>query len=157
MELIKQKVMAAQDECATHLKRMAYAYRNISQFLPVDAQQLAQLNDEQIEALDQYIYRFTKLQDAMGLRLFNHTLSLLAENTREMPFIDKLNRLEQLGALESAAQWLELRQLRNLLAHEYASDDQEKAAAINLVFNHYPTMVEIMARFEAYLQKMARK
>lgn len=152
MELVKQKVLAAQDECATHHKRMNYAWQNISQFLPASAEQLNQLSDEQVEALDQYIYRFTKLQDAMGLRLFNHSLSLLAENSKTMPFLDKLNRLEQLGALASASQWLELRQLRNLLAHEYASDDEEKARAINLVFASHGPLTEILEGFNRFLQ-----
>lgn len=113
--------------------------------------QLNALNDEQIEALDQYIYRFTKLQDAMGERLFKHTLALLAESTRSTAFIDKLNRLEQLGAIESAQAWLDLRQLRNLLAHEYANDDEEKTNAINLVFSHYNTMRNMLDQFNQYL------
>lgn len=92
MELLKKKLLLAQEECATHLKRMSYAHGNISQFLPVTAQQLNQLNNEQVEALDQYIYRFTKLQDAMGQGLFKHSLAWLAEDIRSMAFIDQLNQ-----------------------------------------------------------------
>ena len=87
----------------------------------------------------------------MGERLFKHTLALLAENTRSTAFIDKLNRLEQLGALESAQIWLDLRQLRNLLAHEYANNDEEKTAAINLVFSHYSTLQNLLNQFNQYI------
>lgn len=54
---------------------------------------LAALSDEQVESLNQYLYRFIKLQDAMGVRLFAQTLTLLAENVRGMPFIDQLSLL----------------------------------------------------------------
>lgn len=149
--LLRQKLESAQEECAMHLKRMSYAHGNIRAFLPTDATRLSQLNDEQIEALEQYLYRFTKLQDAMGQRLFKHSLAWLAEDVRSMAFIDQLNQLEKLGAIESAQTWLELRKLRNLLAHEYASDDAEKASAINLVFGHYQTMAAMLERFNQYL------
>ncbi len=113
---------------------------------------LAALSDEQVESLNQYLYRFIKLQDAMGMRLFAQTLTLLAENVRGMPFIDQLSRLEQLGALESAQLWLELRQLRNLLTHEHACSVEEKASAINLVFGHYPTLERLLSGFKIFIE-----
>ena len=106
-ELLKTKLLAAVNECSVHLERMNYAYGNISLFLPTTAEQLAVLNNEQVEALDQYIYRYTKLQDAMGQRLFKHLLASLAEDIRSMAFIDRLNRLEQLGVIPSTQEWLE--------------------------------------------------
>ncbi len=154
--LLQQKLQAAQNECNTHLQRLNYAYSNISKFLPASTDTLANLNDEQIEALDQYIYRYTKLQDAMGLRLFKHVLDALAEDIRSMAFIDRLQRLEQLGAIPSSQQWLELRQLRNLLAHEYENHDKERAKIINLVFSKHQTIVNIHRQVQGFIQKTCK-
>lgn len=68
-----------------------------------------------------------------------------------MAFIDKLNRLEQLGALRSATEWMQLRQLRNLLSHEYDDGPVELTASINTVFDAYGTTQDILKRFADYL------
>ncbi|MCG7757281.1 MAG: hypothetical protein LZF63_11580, partial [Nitrosomonas sp.] len=45
--------------------------------------------------------------------------------------LDNLNRAEKLGFLPSVEQWLDTRNLRNKLIHEYMSDPKEFAAALN--------------------------
>lgn len=68
------------------------------------------LTDDEIEHIDQFLFRFAKLQDAMGEKLFMLILEFLKEeHTRAKPFIDILNRLEQLGLLDDKNVWLELR------------------------------------------------
>jgi uncharacterized protein YutE (UPF0331/DUF86 family) len=155
-ELLKIKLLAAINECLAHLERMNYAYGNISLFLPTSAEQLAKLTNEQVEALDQYIHRYTKLQDAMGRRLFKHLLASLAEDIRSMAFIDWLNRLEQLGVIPSAQEWLELRQLRNQLAHEYEDNSKEQAEIINLVFEKHPRMIVIFQQVKHYIEALEK-
>ncbi|MDI1293644.1 MAG: hypothetical protein PSV18_12985 [Methylobacter sp.] len=54
------------------------------------------LTDAQVQSLDQFILRFTKLQDAMDSRLFPALLQYLQEPYEERPMLDKLNRLEKL-------------------------------------------------------------
>jgi hypothetical protein len=48
-----------------------------------------------------------------------------------MPFIDILNSLEKLSIIESAEQWLGLREIRNLVTHEYSGNEQEMVDALN--------------------------
>lgn len=78
---------------------------------------------------DQILYRFTKLQDAMGERLVPATLSLLAEPHEAWPMRDKIDRLERLGFLD-AQQWLVWRDLRNRLSHEYPDRPDLRWAAV---------------------------
>jgi hypothetical protein len=62
-------------------------------FMPLDAKRYQQLTDDEIEHIDQFLFRFAKLQDAMGEKLFLLILEFLKEeNTRNKPFIDILNR-----------------------------------------------------------------
>lgn len=67
---------------------------------------------------DQILFRFMKLQDAMGERLVAGTLDSLAEPFEDWPMRDRLDRLEKLGFVDVDA-WLAWRALRNRLAHEY--------------------------------------
>jgi len=52
--------------------------------------------------LDQFAYRYTRLQDDMGARLMPAVLIALGEDIVPMPALDRFNRLEQLGWLPSA-------------------------------------------------------
>ena len=68
---------------------------------------------------DQLIYRFSKLQDSMGSRLFKQLLEALEEDIASLPFIDILYKLEKLLLLNDAKDWIMLRQTRNTVSHEY--------------------------------------
>lgn len=54
---------------------------------------------------------------------------------------DWVNYAEKKGLIQSATRWMEIRELRNKIAHEYASKD------LNLIFNQVlantPTVLEI--------------
>lgn len=82
--------------------------------------------------LDQFAYRYTRLQDDMGARLFPAVLRALGEEVAPMPVLDRLARLEQLGWLPSAEQWLELRRIRNEFTHEYPEEVEERFVRLKL-------------------------
>jgi hypothetical protein len=86
-------------------------------------------NHTRLRILDQLIFRFTKLQDAMGQRLVPATLAAMSEPYEDWSMIDRLNRLEKLGYLE-VDDWLRWRGTRNWLAHEYPEQDALRFAAI---------------------------
>lgn len=115
-------------ECDKHLK--------MSVFMPLDAKRYQQLSEDEIEHIDQFLFRFAKLQDAMGEKLFMLLLKFLKEeNTRNKPFIDILNRLEQLGLLADKNVWLELlRKSRNNIAHQYDDEPQQAAEVPNAIY-----------------------
>lgn len=86
-------------------------------------------NPQMLRLLDQLLFRFTKLQDALGMRLVPATLAALSEPFEEWPMIDRLNRLEKLGFVNVDA-WLSWREIRNRLAHEYPDKPETRFAAI---------------------------
>lgn len=77
---------------------------------------------ERMRLIDQILFRFAKLQDAMGMRLVPATLAALHEPYEEWPMQDRLDRLEQIGILD-ATSWLKWREIRNRFAHEYPEND----------------------------------
>jgi hypothetical protein len=107
---------------------MQHALQALRPSLPIQGQGLAQLDDEQVQDWDQFILRFTKLQDAVGAQLYPALLAHLQEPYEDRPMLDKLNRLEKMGYLTSAEQWQTLRVIRHRLTHDYPTDDALTAA-----------------------------
>ena len=58
--------------------------RSIRTFLPLTEKTYVNLTDEQIQAIDQFILRYTKLQDTMGGRLFKESYPLV-ELGKDLP------------------------------------------------------------------------
>jgi hypothetical protein len=98
--------------------------------LPMDAQRAATLRQDidLAERVDAFVARFGRLQDTVGDKLLPAILTWLAEPIG--PFIDNLARAERLGWIRSGADWLDSRQLRNFMIHEYVRDMDLLASAL---------------------------
>jgi hypothetical protein len=151
MDIAKLKLLQTLEECNKHIKRMLYAYRKMTKFMPLDAIKYDHLTEEQVESVDQFIFRFSKLQDAMGERLFRGVLIFLAEEVKNKPFLDLLNRLEQLEIIESKDEWLFLRTLRNALSHEYFNESEANALNINMVYENTEKLYDIFVRIKRHI------
>ncbi len=56
------------------------------------------IDEESIQDMDQFVFRFMILQDCIVQRLFSSLLDNLQEDYSTKPFLDILNRLEKLRA-----------------------------------------------------------
>ena len=97
--------------------------------------------------IDQLVFRFSKLQDSMGHKLMTSGLILLGESAETLTMIDKLNLLEKLKLIEDKQRWLELRELRNQIAHEYPEEKQTQIEAVNLLFEAAPYLIHVYRQF----------
>jgi len=84
---------------------------------------------DKVRLVDQLLFRFIKLQDAVGERLVPATLAVLNEPFQDWAMRDRLNRLEKLGYLDVDS-WLAWREVRNRLAHEYPDKPELRFAAL---------------------------
>lgn len=80
---------------------------------------------ETIKTIDMFIFRFMKVQDYMGNKLFKAFLIETGDYRDDMSFIDILDRLEKLRIIDSSENWMKLKKLRNKLAHEYPDEIEE--------------------------------
>jgi len=138
------------DECDKHLLRMNGAHSRISALLPLNAEHYASLSDDEVTHIDQYLFRFSKLQDAMGEKLFKTLLLFLDEEVDGKAFMDLLNKLEKLSLLESAECWRELRNIRNSLSHQYDNDPVNMCIALNSVFEAKESIESIYLHLKRY-------
>lgn len=99
---------------------------------------------------DQILYRFAKLQDAMGERLVSATLAWLREQPEAWSMRDRLDRLEKLGCLDVEA-WLKWRDVRNRQAHEYPGAAELRHAAVLATVSAAQAMVQAFAAWKARL------
>lgn len=143
-EILKSNI----DECKKHLARLDSAFLNLSKFysFPITENDIEEIvtDDRLIAFADQAVYRFAKLQDSMGAKLFK-SLLLYQGETLDKPFIDLLNRLEKMGFLE-VNDWFEVRDIRNEISHEYSS--VHKSLAINMIFVAREKLREIIEKIE---------
>ena len=136
--------------CTRHAERMEGAMQMMSDRLPLTPNKLSALSDMDLAILDQFSTRFSKLQDAMGDKLFPAVLELTKELSELLTFVDKLNRLEKIGAIESAEQWLLLREMRNQFSHDYPDDPEIQAAILNKAFELAKNLLSIFGKVKVF-------
>ena len=57
------------DICQTHAERLHWSMQHLADKKPFTATRLSELTDIELAIFDQFIVRFSKLQDAMGAKL----------------------------------------------------------------------------------------
>lgn len=102
-------------------KHLSYSWSSLFN-QTIDVQWVASLeqNHSCAEQMEAFVSRFGRMQDTMADKLFPRWLLALAEAPGSQ--IETLNRAERLGVLTSTERWLEARNLRNHLVHEYMTD-----------------------------------
>ncbi len=103
-----------------------------------------------VRLVDQLLFRFLKLQDAVGERLVPATLAALDEPFEEWAMRDRLNRLEKLGYLD-VDKWLAWRETRNRLAHEYPDRPELRFAALLAAIAAARALAALYANWRARL------
>ena len=146
---------AALGVCKRHADRLAWAMANLRSKFPLTAEGMRELDDTELAVLDQFSTRFAKLQDAMGVNLFPAVLELTKEQGSLAAFLDKLNRLEKIGAIPSADRWLLLREMRNEFAHDYPDDPAIQSAMLNKAYNLANDLLAVLGRIELFAKNYA--
>ena len=75
---------------------------------------------EELESFDSLTSKFNRTSDIFTQKVLRTVWILLHEPFA--PFIDMMNNCEKMGILSSADQMIEIRDLRNQIAHEYLPD-----------------------------------
>ena len=151
--VIDSSYEAARKICNTHAERLRWAMVTLQQQRPLTPTKIAALTPLELAVCDQFIARFTKLQDTMGAKLFPAILELTREPGDLAVSIDKLNRLEKIGAIPSTEQWLRLREMRNQLAYDYPDDPEIQASLLNKALERAEEILQILEAVTRYADR----
>jgi uncharacterized protein YutE (UPF0331/DUF86 family) len=127
-----------------HAGRIKNAIAGLKNIFPISAKQAGQLPEDVFLLTELLTGRFAKLQDLMGAKLIDAFLEDQDETTANMTMIDKVNKLEKMGIIESAELWREMRQVRNNIAHEYPDHPELTADNLNQIFALAPKLLELL-------------
>ena len=100
----EQSMLIYLAECEIHAEVLNQGLVDIQKHLPLSAR--AEIDKDTLRILDQIAYRFAKLQDSMGEKVLPLILVLAQEPiAANSTFVEKLNRLERIGAIPSTEEW----------------------------------------------------
>ncbi len=139
--------------CLLHMERMTYAKNEMAPFFPLDTSNYTKLDNKEFSLLDQFIFRFSKLQDSMGNKLFPVLLENLGEDITSKPFIDLLLLLEKLGIIGNHNEWLTLRETRDIITHEYPFVEDEVIEGLNILNEDSTVLIKIWRRVYNFITK----
>ena len=101
---------------------------------------------EQQESFEALTSRFARTSDILTQKVFKTLFILLQENTKTI--IDTANFLEKLEIVENADDLLNIREIRNQIAHEYVETDLK--ALFHDVLHYVPLMKKIIGNVKNY-------
>lgn len=152
-ELLLLRLQKALEECEKHKRSADYAYNKIVRYFPLTEAIYNSLDMEDFASFDQFIYRYTKLQDKIG-QSFIKNMAIFFEGEDELrTFIDNINILEKHKILDANI-WDSIRKLRNKLAHEYSDEAAEQVELFNNIAHAYADLLTIFQNIKDKLAKI---
>lgn len=107
----------------------------------------SEYNIEELESFEALTSRFARTADILTQKVLKSLILLLQEQV--ITFIDSANFLEKIRIIDSADEIINIRMIRNEIAHEYKLKD------ITLLFNDVigsiPTLKTIIERTQEYI------
>lgn len=139
-------------ECGKHIEKIKVSKKYLAKNMPLFKEIYLNLNDIDQSFIDQLIFRFSKLQDTIGEKIFPSVLILTKEDVKKKTFIDILNRMEELEIVDKV-KWLRLREIRNDIAHEYSFNTDEVVDSIVAIYNSSDELVEIYQKVHEFCEE----
>jgi hypothetical protein len=107
-------------------------------------------------AINALIFRFSKLQDLIGSKIFRAFLEFNKFDTQDKSFLEILKEIEKEGIIDIDS-WDEFRKIRNLIAHEYPGEEQEALEAVEHLIAKSSELIavseKIMEKYDAINRK----
>jgi hypothetical protein len=89
------------------------------------------------------------------IRWLESAVRALEEDSSPTPFLNVLNRLEQLGAISDISKWQEFRNIRNNLAHDYPESQEQTVATLNDLFDNWRGLADMFHQARDYYKAHA--
>ena len=131
-------------EAKFHIERLNEILSYLKDFYPLDIDSLENIDKDRLDA---FAFRFAKLQDLLGGKIFREYLEVINFPTQDKNFLELLKELNKEGVL-NIDKWAEFRSIRNSIAHDYPYDESEKIEAINYLIKNIDYLFKVTKNIE---------
>lgn len=100
------------------IAHLAYSYKKIQNLVPESGMS----DDELLEVWESFVSRFARVADIF-LMQYLRTQILSSDPGFSGSMRDFINQGEKLSLLDEANAWMNIRELRNVVAHEYSEEE----------------------------------
>ncbi|SNR60552.1 hypothetical protein [Desulfurobacterium atlanticum] len=134
-------------EAQNHVERLNDVLERLKPLYPLNTNKFNVLTSSQKDMLDTLAFRFSKLQDLLGSRIFREFLNHTGYITEGKTFLELLREIEKEGIIDIDT-WSQFRKIRNLIAHDYPDELSEKIEAINFLIENAPVLIKVVEKIE---------
>jgi hypothetical protein len=143
--MLRKRLETYFEESHKHIELIEESLSVLEPVRPIrDYDSLGQLERFALNAL---IFRFSKLQDLLGAKVFRNYLDYSGFQTHGKSFFQILREIEREGIVDIDT-WNMLRELRNQIAHEYPEDLDETLESIELLLQKSPELIALSKNME---------
>ncbi|WP_456470941.1 hypothetical protein [Caminibacter sp.] len=153
--MIKEKLKLYFQEAQKHIEKIDKAKEVLNKHYPFNIDTLEELEEFEKDKLDVLAFRFAKLQDLMGEKIFRNILNLMGYNTQR-PFIEILAELEREEILNTQT-WIALRNARNSISHEYPYMEENLIEAINFLLENSDYLKNVFYKLKRLFDEIVSK
>ncbi len=154
-ELIAERLINYFNEAKKHIDKIESVKELLDKKMPLSMESFYELSERELDKLDVLVFRFSKLQDLLGQKIFRYILEYSGFDTN-ISFVKILSELEREGLLE-IDRWRALRDARNAIAHEYPNEEDIMIDEINFIYQEVWYLVELTKRVEEYFYEIDSK
>ena len=145
--MIKEKIELLQEELADLQLAAVHLGYSMARCLNLIGQ--AEISPEQLERLESLTSRFARLSDLLIQRTFRliDEIELVGSGS----ILDRIYRAEKRG-WANASEMIRIRELRNLIAHEYANDKMPEVFAAVVTLS--PILLAVIPKVIEYVNNL---
>ena len=126
-------------EAFLHIQRLDGLLHCLKKYYPINYDNIEEID---LDKLDSFAFRFAKLQDLLGTKIFRSYLEAINFPVQDKSFLEILKELDKEGIL-NLDKWAKFRGVRNSISHDYPYEIEEKIEAINYLIKNIDYLFEI--------------
>ena len=139
-------------ESDIHIDRLRDVLKDLKKIYPIDYEKLEDFDSIMKDKLDVLAFRFSKLQDILGTKIFRAYLEYLNYPIEDKNFLEILKELDKENII-NIDKWSEFRAVRNSIAHDYPYNMDEKLEAINYLIQNVEYLIGIKEKIEINIKR----
>ena len=153
--MIEKKLSLYFQEAQKHIDKINLSKETLKKHYPFTIDTLEELTEIENDKLDVLAFRFAKLQDLLGEKIFRNILNLMGYNIQK-PFFEILAELEREGLID-IKKWIALRNARNAISHEYPYQEEKIVEAVNFIIENSSYLINVTNKLQRLFDEIVSK